>query len=225
VSAPRLPTSRAGVAASSTGRAGAWDRAARWYDLQAALEGRALDAALELASPETADRLLDVATGTGALLRRLATRPVLPGRVVGVDASRAMLARAPELPAGWQLVVADATRLPFAQGSFDVLTAVYLLHLLDQPARAAVLSEAARVLADGGRLVVVTVTAPPSSAAGALLTGLAAWARRGSGIIAGLCPLDPRPELRAAGFGVLRTRRTTRGYPSLVVLAQPERNS
>lgn len=147
------------------------------YDLQLALERRALDAALELAAPGPGDRVLDLGTGTGGLLRRLAARPDRPREVLGVVASGAMLARAPALPVGWRLRQADATRLPCPPGSYDVVSAAYLLHLLEQPARRAVLDEARHV-----------------------------------------------PELKAAGFAVSQARRTTRGYPSLVVLAQPERN-
>lgn len=208
-------------------RATAWDRAAPLYDVQLALERRALDAALEVASPAAGDRVLDLATGTGALLRRLALRPDPPREVLGVDASAAMLARAPALPPTWRLRRVDATQLPLPAGGYDLVCAAYLLHVLDATARRSVLGEVNRVLARGGRLVLVTVTAPPPSVlavAFAALAALAAWARRGPGILAGLRPLDPRPELRAAGFDVMRARRTTRGYPSLVVLARPGGN-
>jgi ubiquinone/menaquinone biosynthesis C-methylase UbiE len=227
VNAPASPASR-GRAGAADRDGGTWDRAAALYDLQLALERRALEAALDLASPGPGDRVLDLATGTGALLRRLAARPNPPRKVLGVDVSVAMLARASALPRGWRLREADATRLPFTTGSYDLVTATYLLHLLDEPTRRAVLDEAGRVLVPGGRLVVVTVIAPPPSVAGAALTALAALAacaQHGSGIITGLRPLDPRPELRAAGFRVLRARQTTRGYPSLAVLAQPKEDS
>ena len=199
----------------------AWDRAAPLYDVQLGLERRALDAAVEVASPSAGDRVLDLATGTGALLRRLALSPDSPREVLGVDASAAMLARAPALPPTWRLRRVDATQLPLPTGGYDLVCAAYLLHVLDATARRAVLREVTRVLAPGGRLVLVTVTAPPPSVLAVAFEALAAWARHGSGILAGLRPLDPRPELRAAGFDVMRARRTTRGYPSLVVLARP----
>ncbi|MGH2910119.1 MAG: class I SAM-dependent methyltransferase, partial [Solirubrobacteraceae bacterium] len=190
--------------------------------LQLAFERRALDAALDLAGPAPADRVLDLATGTGALLRRLAARPEPPREVLGVDASAGMLARVSGLPRGWRVRQADARRLPCAPGRFDLVTAAYLLHLLDPPARRAVVREAGRVLGPGGRLVVVTVIESPAAACGPVFAALAAWARRSSGIVAGLRPLDPRPALGAAGFEVLGARRTTRGYPSLSVLARPK---
>lgn len=199
----------------------AWDRVAALYDLQLWLERRALDRTVTLAGVTAGERLLDVATGTGGLLRRLAARPVWPAAAVGVDTSPAMLARARPLPDGWELMKADACSLPFADASFDVLTATYLLHTLDPPARRAVLTECRRVLRPDGRLVTVTVS-PPRSRVGAWLAGPIIWlARHSSGTLAGLRPLDPRPEIEAARLAVERAV-TVRGagYPSLCVLAR-----
>lgn len=146
----------------------AWrrDRTARFYDLQVGLEGSAVDAAIDLAEFGADDRLLDLGTGTGALLRRLAGRAEAPDEAVGVDSSAAMLRRAPAMPEGWRLVQADAAHLPFPACSFDVVTAAYLLHLLEPAERAAVLAEAHRVVRPAGRLVAVTI-APPRRSPGA----------------------------------------------------------
>ncbi|MGD9734043.1 MAG: class I SAM-dependent methyltransferase [Solirubrobacterales bacterium] len=196
----------------------AWtrDRTARFYDLQLGLERTALDAAIELAEIGTDDRLLDLGTGSGGLLRRLARRAGAPREAIGVDSSPAMLARAPALPAGWLLLQGDAAHLPFPAGSFDIVTAAYLLHLLEPAERAAVLAEARRVIRSAGRLVAVTI-APPRPAKLARL--LSAALSHAPGTHLGLRPLDPRPDLEAAGFEIVRARRTRRGYPSLITLA------
>ncbi|CAN5801036.1 hypothetical protein BH24ACT25_BH24ACT25_11420 [soil metagenome] len=205
----------------SRGAARAWDRAARLYDLQLWLERRALDRAVALAAAGGDERLLDIATGTGGLLRRLAEEPVRPASAVGIDSSVAMLDRARPLPEGWELVEADARALPFEDASFDVVTAAYLLHTLDRPARSVVLAECRRVLRADGRLVTVTVSRPRSRV-GARLAGPIIWlARRSSGTLAGLRPLDPRSEIEAAGFAVERAAAVAgAGYPSLCVLAR-----
>ncbi len=80
-------------------------------------------------------------------------------RVVGVDLSAAMLARAathrrarwPAAPVAFAR--ADAQRLPFADASFDLVTGHSVLYLLPDPDRA--LAEARRVLRPGGGLVLV----------------------------------------------------------------------
>jgi len=188
---------------------------ARAYGAQLRLERAALEAALDLASAGADDAVLDVGTGTGALLHALAARPAAPRRVLGVDASAAMLARVGPLPAGWEVARVDARRLPAGDAAFDVVTAAYLLHVLDPDARAAALAEARRVLRPGGRLVCVTpLLRGALRAAG---DGLASAAPR---LVGGLRSLDPRGELVRSGFALVRARTVRRGYPSLCVLAR-----
>ena len=102
--------------------------------------------------PGPDDRILDVATGTGLVARAL----VRAGgcRVVGVDQSPQMLARAEELVARdpalagrIELREAAAERLPFDDGEFDHVTFTYLLRYVDNPG--ATLRELARVLRPG----------------------------------------------------------------------------
>lgn len=186
-----------------------WDWVAPLYDLQLAFERPALQAALELAEPRAADRFLDVATGTGAVLRLLAQCVPQLGEAVGVDVSAGMLARVPPLARGWRVLRADARDLPFPDGRFDVATCSYLLHLLEPEERSRVLAEIGRVLVVGGRLVTVTPVAPPTTF-GALISR-----------VAGRYLLDPRGDLEAAGFRVRVARYVRAGYPSLCVLSEP----
>jgi SAM-dependent methyltransferase len=73
-------------------------------------------------------------------------------RVVGVDLSgdQLRLARQRAGPPGAVLVAADASALPFADGSFDAVVSVLTHTDLDHPEAA--FAEAARVLRRGGRL-------------------------------------------------------------------------
>ena len=186
--------------------------AARLYQWQLPLERRALRAALELVSPRSGERLLDVATGTGALLGELIERQPHPAGAIGIDRSATMLDRVPDLPEGWTVAQADARALPFPDDTFDVVTATYILHILDPSARAAVVGEVARVLRPGGRAVTVTVDTRRRR-----LRWLLARAPRASG----LHPLDPRDEL--VGLAVREACYVEAGYPSLCVLAERAR--
>lgn len=128
-----------------------YDSEADRYDATRGGEPRAAaaaDAVLTLV-PDGARTLLDLACGTGIVTRRLAAgRPGL--RVLGADAAHGMARRAAtRLPGA--VVRADSRRLPFPGGSFDAVTVVWLLHLLDD-ARP-VVAEAARLLRPGGVLV------------------------------------------------------------------------
>lgn len=192
-----------------------WSRRARVYRLQLPLERRALRVLVEMLGPRPQDSLLDIGTGTGAVLAELARSQAPPGRAVGLDRSPRMLARARGLPAGWSLAEGDALELPFPDASFEIVTASYLLHLLEPPERAKVIAEARRVLVPKGTLGAITV-APPAGAPGRWLSAPVRFAAaRSKGALAGLRPLDPSRELRAGGFRLLEARRVLIGYPSL----------
>jgi ubiquinone/menaquinone biosynthesis C-methylase UbiE len=165
------------------------------------------------------DVLLDVGTGTGAVLREVERAGLRPVRTFGVDESDRMLARARALPARAELRRADARALPFAEASVNVATCAYLLHLLAADARAEVLRELHRVLVAGGRLGTVTVAPPKRGLTRVASAPVRAAAERSSGLLAGLRPLDPSDDLRAAGLEVEATRRVLIGYPSLCVRA------
>jgi demethylmenaquinone methyltransferase/2-methoxy-6-polyprenyl-1,4-benzoquinol methylase len=91
-------------------------------------------------------RTLDVACGTGYLTRHL------PGEVVGLDQSAAMLEEARRQAPGAAFVHGDALSLPFDDAAFDrVFTAHFYGHL-EPPERERFLREAWRVAAE---LVVV----------------------------------------------------------------------
>ena len=92
------------------------------------------------------DRVLDVATGTGAVARELAAGGCA---VVGLDQSPEMLAEARRRGNDAnKLVEGRAESLPFADGEFDALTFTYLFRYVDDPATT--LRELARVVRPGG---------------------------------------------------------------------------
>jgi demethylmenaquinone methyltransferase/2-methoxy-6-polyprenyl-1,4-benzoquinol methylase len=92
-------------------------------------------------------RVLDVATGTGAVARELRRR--FGCTVVALDQSAGMLAEARRrLGDAVELVEGEADHLPFADGEFDALTFTYLLRYVEDPA--ATLRELARVVRPGG---------------------------------------------------------------------------
>jgi len=91
-------------------------------------------------------RTLDVACGTGLLTR------YLPGEVVALDQSEAMVAVAAERMPGVPVLRGDAVPLPFADGEFErVFTSHFYGHLLAGE-RERFVEEARRV---GGQLIVV----------------------------------------------------------------------
>jgi ubiquinone/menaquinone biosynthesis C-methylase UbiE len=197
-----------------------WGRLAFAYDWQLPLERAALATAIDLVAPRRDDVLLDVGTGTGGVLRELARRRDRPARVTGVDTSTGMLRKAGALPEGWSLVAGDARRLPFADRAFSVVTAAYLLHVVEPGARRQIVRECRRVLESGGRFVAVTPAWPRTRLARRLYAPLAAVAGTSDGPRSAFRPLDLRPELEAAGLAVAAARHVGRGYPSICVAAR-----
>lgn len=100
--------------------------------------------------------LLDIGCGTGLFADRI--RSALPrARVWGLDLVAAMLARGKDR---WRRhagaitpIQGDSERLPFASGSFDVVTCANSFHHYPQQGRA--VAEMRRVLRPGGRLMLV----------------------------------------------------------------------
>ncbi len=140
-----------------------FDRIARVYDLMNSVMTAGLHhawrrRAADLARLSSGDRALDVATGTGDLAVELATRVGPDGEVVGCDFSEPMLqrarAKAPQLR--WEQ--ANALDLPYPDSSFDAATVGFGARNFSDLQRG--LSEMARVVKPGGRVVVLEITTP-----------------------------------------------------------------
>jgi len=104
---------------------------------------------------EPLGRVLDMGTGTGRMLQIFAGRA---DRAVGLDSSHSMLsvARANLERSGaanWELRQGDVHSPPLDAANFDLVVIHQVLHYLDDPSRA--IGEAARLVAPGGRLLVV----------------------------------------------------------------------
>ncbi|MDR0416563.1 MAG: class I SAM-dependent methyltransferase [Propionibacteriaceae bacterium] len=107
-------------------------------------------AAVLLEGCPTAGRAVDLGCGTGLSAEPLTRRG---WEVIGVDRSAAMLRRATARGRLTRSVLADAAATELPGGWADLVLMNNLLHLCPQPA--AVLAEARRLLAPGGRIVCV----------------------------------------------------------------------
>ncbi len=190
-----------------------------WADIT---EVRARTRALELAAVRDGEAILEVAVGTGlAFIELVRQNPT--GTTTGIDLTPAMLARAQsrlaaaKLPGNYTLSEGDATALPFADGSFDLLLNSYMFDLLPEQDFATVLAEFRRVLRPGGRLVLVNMAQG------------AAWQHR---LYDRLYQLSPRlmggcrgvaleEHVRAAGFSDVSLNLTVQaGFPSEIIHAR-----
>lgn len=132
-----------------------WDRLRALHASEEAVEAAAR-ALLVPADGERFDRLLDLGTGTGRMLAVFADRArSLTGFDVNQDMLRLARARLEDgaIPAHAELRQGDILALPVENGAADAAIIHQVLHYLADPGAA--LAEAARVLAEGGRLLIV----------------------------------------------------------------------
>lgn len=146
-------------AAKELGRRGSldlFDRVAGTYDrVGPAFFSHFAGLLAERAELRQGERVLDLATGGGAVLAAAADRAGDSDELVGVDTSEGMLLEASKAleKRGLRQVRLermDARRLGFPDRSFDHVLCGFAITLIDDPP--AVLDEAFRVLCPGGRL-------------------------------------------------------------------------
>jgi len=218
----------------------------RWYDFQAPFyrlwrhrHGRAV--AAEVVSGAAAASLgrgawiLDAGCGSGLFALALA-RAGRQSSVVGVDLSEGMLSAAAREARGLavdnlRLARADACRLPFRDGAFEIVVAAGLLpNVNDWPQ---LLRELERVLGPAGRLLLVEVDRDAMGPAGRFLF----WAMiLGQRFVSGLAPrfrfarswdirastVEPVELERALRGAGLRTRTTSRARGHLLLEVHKE---
>lgn len=151
--------------------------------------------------PEVRGRLLDIGAGENRLVRS-------HGQGVGVDVHDW---------GGGAKVVEDTAALPFDDASFDTVALVACLNHI--PNREAVLREAWRLLAPGGRLV-VTMIDPILGGIGHAIWWYGEDRHRGGmqpGEVGGLWPRDVIRLCEAAGFARRVHRRFVYGMNNLFV--------
>jgi ubiquinone/menaquinone biosynthesis C-methylase UbiE len=105
--------------------------------------------------------VLDVGCGSAGFLQALVARGADPSLLQGVDLLEARLAEARRRLPGSSFELANARQLPFPERSFEVVLMLTLLSSLpDRHSVAAALTEARRVLASGGVLLVYEPRVP-----------------------------------------------------------------
>lgn len=195
-----------------------YDRRAATYDRSVGLAERiALGDLRRAFGAALAGETLEVAVGSGLNLPWYGPDV---SRAVGLDLSRAMLARAAararQLGRPIALVQGDAQALPFADAAFD--TVAVSLALCTVPDPAAALRELARVCRPGGRVVLLEHVLSPVRPVAWLERALSPLQERALG-----CHLD-RATIglaRTLGFTVLAEQQRRAGVFRLAVARPP----
>lgn len=141
------------------------------------------------------DRLLVIGGSHPQVIAQIAAKPGLTGRTCAVDESADLSAKAAQTAekegALVEVETAPFDQLPFESSTFDVVVVNRVFERLDEGRRAACLREAARVLREGGRCVVIGPGRP---------AGIGAWFWKPS-----LLPADVERLMQSAGFRAVHT--------------------
>ncbi|MGH9557665.1 MAG: class I SAM-dependent methyltransferase [Bryobacteraceae bacterium] len=206
------------------------ERTRRIYDTVASVypvstfffHSKAHRCALEHAGIRNGMRVLEVATGSGEMFRRL-VKANPAGKTFGLDLSPNMAARTQrrarkEFPlSNSHCGAVDVRSMPFRNASFDAVVCCYLLELLSRDDIRLTLREVRRVLRSGGAFSLVVIGQNAAffnrlyDVAGRLVPAF--WGRQVENAV---------PELvKEAGLRVVATHwvRQT-GYPSRVLIAR-----
>jgi ubiquinone/menaquinone biosynthesis C-methylase UbiE len=140
-----------------------YNRIASFYDLFGILmASKARLRAIDLASIQNGERILEVALGTGLSFVEILRRNPL-GQVEGIDVSMRMIEKTKKRVArtgsrNYTLFLCDCRHLPFEDATFDIVINQYLLDILPVEDFIPILSEFKRVLREGGRIVLANTT-------------------------------------------------------------------
>jgi demethylmenaquinone methyltransferase/2-methoxy-6-polyprenyl-1,4-benzoquinol methylase len=137
-----------------------YQRTARFYDTLVEPPNVVLRRiGLEMCPPREGMMVLEVGCGTGSNLRLYENAGC---SVFGIDLSPSMLEVARQkLSERADLRVADAAEMPYADASFDVVTAFLTLHEMPAAIRTAVMTEMVRVVKRDGRLLLTDYRSGP----------------------------------------------------------------
>ena len=174
--------------------------------------GADLNRLVELAAPTLSDRALDVSTGGGHTALALAPHVA---QITASDLTPRMLAAARDFltssgVTNADYVIADAEQLPFLDASFDLVTVRIAPHHYASVATA--VREMTRVLAPGGRLLLIDNIAPEDATLDALLNRWEKW--RDPSHVRNYTASEWRAYLTGAGLDITdaETQRKTHDF-------------
>jgi ubiquinone/menaquinone biosynthesis C-methylase UbiE len=202
-----------------------YNRISSWYDL---LEGRweeaAVDRGLCMLDLREGERVLEIGPGPGKALVALARMAGESGKAYGIDISTKMLQicrlrlEEAHLQDRAELILGDGARLPFRASSFDALFMSFVLELFDTPEIPIVLSEGRRVLKEGGRICVVSLSKRGGRKP---LRDLYEWGHRAFPSLLDCRPIFVRESLQLADLSVQdSTYHSLWGIPVEIVLGR-----
>lgn len=205
-----------------------YDRIGSLQDSQRFYEDRPVDRMVELSEMARSEAVFELGCGTGRLARKL-LGSVLPTSATyfGVDVSPKMVETARGRLDPWaprarvEVLEPPATELPARTSSTDRFVATYVFDLLHEPDSRALLAEASRVLAPGGRLALVSLTHGTTTTSRIVANTWARIAERRPRLVGGCRPVRLQELVREPTWRVQhREVVVALGVPSEILVAE-----
>lgn len=205
-----------------------YDRIGRFQDTQRFYEDPAVRRLIELGSFERSDAVFELGCGTGRLAANLLDSVLGDtARYLGVDVSPKMVQLASERLSPWtrratvQLLEPPAVTLPGDDATFDRFLATYVFDLLSPGDARTLVGEAARLLAPGGLIALVSLTEGTTKASRVLCSAWNAVALRWPSLVGGCRSIELSNLVTGPGWELRRNEVVVRfGVPSEVMIAE-----
>ncbi|MGD2200021.1 MAG: methyltransferase domain-containing protein [Candidatus Bathyarchaeota archaeon] len=195
------------------------------YDaLSALFERKNTEKAIELSPLSWGETVIDIGFGTGYSLQRISEKAG-PGEVMGLDLSPGMvrqtLARLGRAGIeGVNLVIGDAACLPWRDEVLDAAFMGFTLELFDTPEIPVVLGEVRRVLKDGGRFSITSLSREKKT----LMLRVYEWAHGHWPAKLDCRPIYVEQSMEEAGFEIIESERSgMMGLPVKIIVAEKGR--
>ena len=205
-----------------------YDRISRVYDyLIEVFERKYAEMAVGRLSVEEGETVLEIGSGPGHCLKRMAESVGETGKVYGVDISSGMLEVTRKrldkarLMDRVELYCGDAASLPYGDNTFDAAFMSFTLELFDTPEIPMLLGEVKRALKPRGRIAVASISKENGES---LLLRLYEWAHRKWPKYIDCRPIYLEQSLRDAGYEIRKKKKVKLfGLPVEIVVAIKER--
>ncbi|MGE5324622.1 MAG: class I SAM-dependent methyltransferase [Actinomycetota bacterium] len=205
---------------------GVYNRIGRFQDWQAIYESRALQEVVRFGTFTSSRSVFEFGCGTGAFAARL-LKTCLPAdcRYAGLDVSPRMIRLATSRLKPWAgragVRLSDGSpHLQEADASFDHFVSNYVFDLLSPAYASVVLAEAHRILGDGGKLCLVSLTHGPSLFSRIFTKAWERCWRWKPALLGGCRPVELRDLLSAQDWSIEHQSTVVSfGVPSEVIVA------
>lgn len=210
-----------------------YDRIGRLQDTQRFYEDPAVRRLVALGDFAISRAVIEVACGTGHLAADLVADVLAPSAsYLGVDVSTTMVRLTSDRLAPWadrvrvQRLDPPARRLPGADGEFDRFVSTYVFDLLTPQDSTILISEAARLLAPGGLLALVSMTQGTTRASRVFCSAWDAVARRRPALVGGCRPIELAPLVAGPQWRIRHDEVLVKfGVASQVLVAERTRTA